>query len=253
MWQSADPALGKFLDTRKADFQAPTLANNWHSNLDGPGMGGVFDPTNLSSFGYAGNQPLNLLDPDGMAKAKSWQSAEKQARTKLRKQEHTIISVQQAGQTIYARRKGDWYIWGRKFDVISRDAKGRYYLTEVKWREKPGKQRSLARKVGRRLDPTRKPRQWVRVGEAAGMMRQLHFDVYLTPDITLSGGQMGTGETFSEMGENHNLDIRYEFWSATKDEIEVPISQIKRMTDPNLGKQERENLRDKIMEYYTVQ
>jgi hypothetical protein len=253
VWQSADPALGGYLNATKADFQAPALANNWHSNLDGLGIGGMFDPTNLNSFAYAGNQPLNLLDPDGMAKARSWQSAERQVKAKLQRQGHTIISTQQAGQTIYANRKGDWYIWGRKFDVISRDAKGRYYLTEVKWRKNPGKQRSLARKVLRRFDPSRKPKQVKRVGEAVGMIRQLHFDVYLTSDITLSGGQMGTGRMFSEMGEDNNVDIRYEFWSAKKNEIVIPISQIKRMGDPKLGKQEREKLGEKIMEYYTVQ
>ena len=52
-WISTDPALGEYLPTAGAD----------NSNL--PGIGGVFNTTNLRLYHYAGNNPVNYVDPSG--------------------------------------------------------------------------------------------------------------------------------------------------------------------------------------------
>ncbi|MEK7529571.1 MAG: N-acetylmuramoyl-L-alanine amidase, partial [Patescibacteria group bacterium] len=49
VWQSADAALGDYLNGKR-------------------GMGGVFDSRNLGLYGYAGLNPIILVDPDGNAK-----------------------------------------------------------------------------------------------------------------------------------------------------------------------------------------
>jgi RHS repeat-associated protein len=48
VWQSADSILGKYLDGER-------------------GIGGVFNPRNLGMYGYAGSNPIILVDPDGNA------------------------------------------------------------------------------------------------------------------------------------------------------------------------------------------
>ena len=45
VWQSPDPILGE--------------------NMSGKTNGGVFNPKNLSLFGYTYGNPVNLVDPDG--------------------------------------------------------------------------------------------------------------------------------------------------------------------------------------------
>ena len=57
-WLSADPAMGEYVPKTG---QGPDKL---------PGMGGVFDPINLHCFAYAGNNPINLTDPDGEIKWK---------------------------------------------------------------------------------------------------------------------------------------------------------------------------------------
>ena len=52
-WMGADPAMGEYLP---AVGQGPG---------DLPGMGGVFDPTNLAVYHYASNNPLRYVDPTG--------------------------------------------------------------------------------------------------------------------------------------------------------------------------------------------
>jgi RHS repeat-associated protein len=52
-WISTDPALGKY------------LPGAGKGNDDLPGMGGVFNPVNMSVYHYGGNNPLVYIDPDG--------------------------------------------------------------------------------------------------------------------------------------------------------------------------------------------
>jgi RHS repeat-associated protein len=54
MWLSADPAMGEYV---------PGAGKG----ADGlPGMGGVYNSINMHVFAYAGNNPVNLIDPTGM-------------------------------------------------------------------------------------------------------------------------------------------------------------------------------------------
>jgi RHS repeat-associated protein len=54
VWQSADPILGKYL---------PTGDGEKDKNL--PGMGGVFNSSNLGLYVYVQLNPLKYVDPDG--------------------------------------------------------------------------------------------------------------------------------------------------------------------------------------------
>jgi RHS repeat-associated protein len=255
-WMSTDPALDKYMPTagKAVSATTPSLTNNWHGHPDLPGLGGAFEPTNLALYGYSHHNPANLIDPSGLATARNWRDAERQVTARLRSEGHRIISTQVAGRTVYANRAGSWYIIGRQFDIVSQDASGRYHLTEVKWRADAGRQQRAFEKLLRRLDPTRKVQGAAGIVSAATMIRQLHFDVTLNTDITLTGSAMpasGQNRPFSEMGGEVN--IRWEFWSRRRHEIVVPVSVIKRMTDPQTRRQELERLRDLVMEYYSVQ
>src|SRR5262249_3281039 len=46
-------------------YQSPTLANNWQSYPDLPGMGGAFRPTNFGLYGYGHHNPATRADPNG--------------------------------------------------------------------------------------------------------------------------------------------------------------------------------------------
>jgi len=54
VWQSVDPILEKYL---------PSGDPEKDKNL--PGMGGVFNPINLSVYAYSHHNPVSYLDPDG--------------------------------------------------------------------------------------------------------------------------------------------------------------------------------------------
>ncbi len=66
VWQSADPALLKFLPGAKIKY-VPKFERepNWKWVIGLPGEGGVFEPSNLGLFSYAGNNPLKYADPNG--------------------------------------------------------------------------------------------------------------------------------------------------------------------------------------------
>ena len=66
VWQSPDPALGKFLPNTGFDntFKFKREPDwNWEINLSG--KGGVYNSTNLALYGYVSQNPLIYTDPDG--------------------------------------------------------------------------------------------------------------------------------------------------------------------------------------------
>ena len=65
MWQSPDPALEAFLNATKTGYSAPRRTANWRTELNGPGMGGAFNPKNLNGFAYVHQNPVKHTDPTG--------------------------------------------------------------------------------------------------------------------------------------------------------------------------------------------
>jgi len=53
LWQSADPALGKFLPTRVG------------TEAGLPGLGGIYNSFNLGLYTYGHQNPVRYVDPDG--------------------------------------------------------------------------------------------------------------------------------------------------------------------------------------------
>ena len=60
-WLSGDPAMGEYLPV------APVNDDARKRNQNLPGQGGVFNYVNLHAYHYAGNNPVKLVDPDGIA------------------------------------------------------------------------------------------------------------------------------------------------------------------------------------------
>jgi len=56
VWQSADPALMKYLPSGNKERDAVLM-----------GMGGVFEPKNMSLYAYSHQNPVVYLDPDGLS------------------------------------------------------------------------------------------------------------------------------------------------------------------------------------------
>jgi len=62
VWQSADPALGKYLPNLLDKKQ---LEKNWEPSRDLPGIGGIYNSANINLFLYAKSNPLAYVDPNG--------------------------------------------------------------------------------------------------------------------------------------------------------------------------------------------
>jgi RHS repeat-associated protein len=58
-WMSADPAMEEYLPEAPVNNEAKKRNGNL------PGMGGVFNTVNLSTYPYGGNNPLKYVDPNG--------------------------------------------------------------------------------------------------------------------------------------------------------------------------------------------
>jgi len=56
MWMSADPAMAEYLP------QSPVSDEAKQANGNLPGMGGVFNPVNLATYHYAGNNPIKYYN-----------------------------------------------------------------------------------------------------------------------------------------------------------------------------------------------
>ena len=59
-WISGDPAMGDYVPSAPVNDEAKKR------NGSLPGMGGVFNYVNLHVYHYAGNNPVKLVDPNGM-------------------------------------------------------------------------------------------------------------------------------------------------------------------------------------------
>lgn len=65
VWQSPDPALGRYLNVSKSTYSVPRQIIDWRANVQGIGRGGIFEPKNLSFASYSHQSSLNVKDPDG--------------------------------------------------------------------------------------------------------------------------------------------------------------------------------------------
>lgn len=68
MWQSTDPGIGQFLPG--ANFDSTPIfsgAPDWSMRIPLSGRGGIYSSYNLGLYGYAANNPLRFIDPDGFA------------------------------------------------------------------------------------------------------------------------------------------------------------------------------------------
>jgi RHS repeat-associated protein len=65
-WLSGDPAMGEYVPS------APVNDEARKRNGSLPGMGGVFNCVNLHVYHYAGNNPVNYVDPDGRENVIDW-------------------------------------------------------------------------------------------------------------------------------------------------------------------------------------
>jgi RHS repeat-associated protein len=59
VWISADPAVGDYIPSAPVNEEAKKRNGNL------PGMGGVYNYVNFHVYHYAGNNPVNVTDPDG--------------------------------------------------------------------------------------------------------------------------------------------------------------------------------------------
>ena len=70
LWQSADPILDKYLPNASTKPEEvvklqPVTVQQPLAQFNLPGMGGVFNPTNLAMYTYVHQNPAKHVDPDG--------------------------------------------------------------------------------------------------------------------------------------------------------------------------------------------
>lgn len=131
----------------------------------------------------------------------------------------------------------------------------RIYLDEIKFRRDVQGRRRVARRILRRIDPTRRPENVVNTINAVGTVRELYFDMQTSP-ITLSGQGMrsqGGQRTVTEPGQ---AVIRWQLWTNDRDRVVIPLSQFKQLRQ-QLSRPDFErrvdDLTDLIMEYISTQ
>jgi len=66
-WVSTDPPMmtGEYLPSVDDMIAAQNQGEEYRPEESLPGMGGVYKPTNIDMYHYAGQNPVKLIDPDG--------------------------------------------------------------------------------------------------------------------------------------------------------------------------------------------
>jgi RHS repeat-associated protein len=135
VWQSPDPAIGKYLDNKIGDggiFNPMNIASYSYSDTGGKG---VFDSKNLALYSYCHQNPVIYIDPNGLWHEKSKDVEIKNLVPEMKNIEETVDTIygetgatnnpaitsgsestskHKAGSKHYENRAIDLEIWGLK-------------------------------------------------------------------------------------------------------------------------------------------